>query len=82
MIGANHCFGLDFAAVAQIHAEIMPIRNGSPRLLLVGEDLDELLKLADRIVVIFNGRLVYEAPAREDLVTVGCHLASHGGAQA
>jgi ABC-type uncharacterized transport system ATPase subunit len=27
LIAANRCFGLDFAAVAQIHAEIMAARN-------------------------------------------------------
>jgi general nucleoside transport system ATP-binding protein len=58
MIAANPCFGLDFAAIAQIHAEIMAVRNRGAAVLLVSEDLDELLELADRIVVIFNGRFV------------------------
>jgi ABC-type sulfate/molybdate transport systems ATPase subunit len=31
--------------------------------LLVSEDLDELLELADRIVVMFNGRFVYGTAA-------------------
>ena len=78
MIAANPCFGLDFAAVAQIHAEIVAVRNRGAAVLLVSEDLDELLELADRIVVIFNGRLVYEAPASEaDLVHIGRHMAGH-----
>ena len=78
MIAANPCFGLDFAAVAQIHAEIVAVRNRGAAVLLVSEDLDELLELADRIVVIFNGRLVYEASASEaDLVHVGRHMAGH-----
>jgi general nucleoside transport system ATP-binding protein len=83
MIAANPCFGLDFAAVAQIHAEIMAVRNRGAAVLLVSEDLDELLELADRIVVIFNGRLVYEARASEvDLVEVGRHMAGHAAAMA
>jgi simple sugar transport system ATP-binding protein len=78
MIAANPCFGLDFAAVAQIRAEIMAVRNRSAAVLLVSEDLDELLELADRIVVIFNGRFVYEARAGEvDLVEIGRHMAGH-----
>jgi len=44
MIAANPCFGLDFAAVAQIHAEIMAARNRGAAVLLVSEDLDELLE--------------------------------------
>ena len=78
MIAANPCFGLDFAATAQIHAELMAVRNRGAAVLLVSEDLDELLELADRIIVIFNGRLVYEARASEaDLVEVGRHMAGH-----
>jgi simple sugar transport system ATP-binding protein len=78
MIAANPCFGLDIAATAQIHAELMAVRNRGAAVLLVSEDLDELLELADRIVVIFNGRLVYEARASEaDLVEIGRHMAGH-----
>jgi len=78
MIAANPCFGLDFAAVAQIHAEIIAVRNRGAAVLLVSEDLDELLELADRIVVIFNGKLVYEAQASAvDLTEIGHHMAGH-----
>jgi simple sugar transport system ATP-binding protein len=78
MIAANPCFGLDFSAVAQIHAEIMAVRNRSAAVLLVSEDLDELLELADRIVVMFRGRLVHEVRASEaDLIEIGRHMAGH-----
>jgi ABC-type uncharacterized transport system ATPase subunit len=78
MIAANPCFGLDFAAVAQIHAEIIAVRNRGAAVLLVSEDLDELLELADRVVVIFNGELVYESPAANaDLTEIGRHMAGH-----
>jgi ABC-type uncharacterized transport system ATPase subunit len=81
MIAANPCFGLDFAAVAQIHAEIVAVRNRGAAVLLVSEDLDELLELADRIIVIFNGRLVYEARASDaDPVAIGRHMAGHQAA--
>jgi simple sugar transport system ATP-binding protein len=78
LIAANPCFGLDFAAVAQIHAEIMAARNRGAAVLLVSEDLDELLELADRVVVIFNGELVYETRASQaDLTEIGRHMAGH-----
>jgi simple sugar transport system ATP-binding protein len=78
MIASNPCFGLDFAAVAQIHAELMAVRNRGAAVLLVSEDLDELLELADRILVIFRGGLVYEARAGEaDLTEIGRHMAGH-----
>jgi simple sugar transport system ATP-binding protein len=80
MIAANPCFGLDFAAVAQIHAEIVAVRNRGAAVLLVSEDLDELMELADRIVVIFNGRFVYEARASDaDPLDIGRHMAGHHG---
>ncbi len=78
LVAANPCFGLDFAAVAQIHAEIMAARNRGAAVLLVSEDLDELLELSDRIVVMFHGSLVYEARASEaDLTEIGRHMAGH-----
>ncbi|MGA8314973.1 MAG: ATP-binding cassette domain-containing protein, partial [Bradyrhizobium sp.] len=78
LIAANPCFGLDFAAVAQIHAEIMAARNRGAAVLLVSEDLDELLELSDRLVVMFHGEFVYEARASEaDLTEVGRHMAGH-----
>jgi general nucleoside transport system ATP-binding protein len=78
LIAANPCFGLDFAAVAQIHAEIMAARNRGAAVLLVSEDLDELLELSDRLVVMFHGEFVYEARTSEaDLTVVGRHMAGH-----
>jgi simple sugar transport system ATP-binding protein len=78
LVAANPCFGLDFAAVAQIHAEIMAARNRGAAVLLVSEDLDELLELSDRLVVMFHGRLVYETRAGEaDLTEIGRHMAGH-----
>ena len=61
LIVANPCFGLDFAAVAEIRSQIMQARNRGAAVLLVSEDLDELFELADRILVMFDG-IVYETP--------------------
>ena len=78
LIAADPCFGLDFAAVAQIRAEIMAARNKGAAVLLVSSDLDEILELADRILVMFHGELVYEAPVADaDLTAIGRHMAGH-----
>jgi simple sugar transport system ATP-binding protein len=78
LVAANPCFGLDFAAVADIHDQIMAARNRGAAVLLVSEDLDELLELSDRIVVMLAGRLVYETPAAAaDRTIVGRHMAGH-----
>ena len=78
LIVANPVFGLDFASVADIHARILAARDAGAAVLLVSEDLDELLELADRIVVMAEGRLVYETPASTaDRVVLGRHMAGH-----
>ncbi|MES2942340.1 MAG: ABC transporter ATP-binding protein, partial [Pseudomonadota bacterium] len=51
LIAANPVFGLDFAAVAEIHSRIVQVKKRGGAVLLVSEDLDELLELSDRIVV-------------------------------
>ncbi|HTL88108.1 MAG TPA: ABC transporter ATP-binding protein [Leptolyngbya sp.] len=61
LIAANPCFGLDFAAVEDIHGQILQARNRGVAVLLVSEDLDELLKLSDRILVISSGKFLYES---------------------
>src|SRR5690606_19551529 len=70
LLVANPVFGLDFAAVAEIHARLMAARNRGAAVLLVSEDLDELLLLADRIVVMSEGRIVHDVAAtRADRAT-------------
>ncbi len=64
LLVSNPVFGLDFAAVAEIHSRIRKVRDAGGAVLLVSEDLDELLKLADRIVVMSEGRLVHECQAK------------------
>ncbi|NEQ53206.1 MAG: ABC transporter ATP-binding protein [Leptolyngbya sp. SIO3F4] len=78
LIAANPCFGLDFAAVDFIHNAIVDARNRGVAVLLVSEDLDELLALADRIIVISDGKFVYESEiADADLSLIGQRMAGH-----
>ncbi len=78
LIAANPCFGLDFSAVDFIHTQIVAARNRGVAILLVSEDLDELLKLSDRILVISSGQFVYDSPAATaDFATIGHSMAGH-----
>jgi simple sugar transport system ATP-binding protein len=83
LIAANPVFGLDFAAVAEIHARILQVRAKGGAVLLISEDLDELLELSDRIAVMSEGRIVFETPAATaDRQTIGAHMGGgdHGHA--
>jgi simple sugar transport system ATP-binding protein len=46
--------------------------------LLVSEDLDEILELADRVAVMSGGTINYVAPIEQtDRTTIGKHMAGH-----
>jgi len=78
LIAANPCFGLDFAAVDYIHTQILDARNRGVAVLLVSEDLDELLKLSDRLLVICGGEFTYDSPiGQADFATIGHSMAGH-----
>jgi ABC-type uncharacterized transport system ATPase subunit len=78
VIVANPCFGLDFAAVAEIRARLVQARNRGAAVLLVSEDLDEVLQLSDRIVVMFDGTLALEtSAATADIGAIGRAMAGH-----
>lgn len=49
--------GLDEGAIAFVHEQILRARKYGAAVLLISEDLDELLRLSDRIVVMHNGEL-------------------------
>lgn len=78
LIITNPCFGLDFSAVAEIRARIMAARNAGAAVLLISEDLDEILQLSDRILVMSEGHIAYETPAlNADIGEIGRHMAGH-----
>lgn len=78
LIVSNPCFGLDFAAVAAIRERIIQARNRGVAVLLISEDLDEILELADRILVMSEGRIAYETgAAKADVAEIGHYMAGH-----
>ena len=61
-----------------IHPALVEARNRGVAVLLVSEDLDELLALADRILVISGGQWAYDSPIGEvDLQDIGHRMAGH-----
>ncbi len=54
---AQPTWGVDVGAAARIRAEILSLRDAGCAVLVVSEELDELLEIADRLHVIARGRL-------------------------
>jgi simple sugar transport system ATP-binding protein len=51
-------------------------RDGGTAVLLISEDLEELLTIADRIAVLFEGQVMGVVPAEEaDIETLGLMMA-------
>jgi len=77
LIVANPTFGLDFRAVADIHARLLAARDAGAAVLVASDDLDELLALADRLLVIAGGHIAHEsAAAGADRAELGRHMAA------
>ena len=68
--------GLDEGAIAGVHRELLAARAAGAAILLISEDLDEVIGLADRVQAIFKGRLSEPLPASEaDSRKVGLMMA-------
>ncbi|HIW89730.1 MAG TPA: ABC transporter ATP-binding protein [Candidatus Ligilactobacillus excrementipullorum] len=65
LIAANPTRGVDVGAIEYIHEMINQERNSGKAILLVSFELDEILKLSDRIVVMHEGEIVGEIDPKE-----------------
>lgn len=70
--------GLDARATAAVHARLREAAARGAAVLLISEDLDEILKLSDRVGVMASGRLVGEFEAPVDRQQVGKAMVTHG----
>lgn len=81
LVAAQPTRGLDVAAVEFVHDQFLRMRAEDRGVLLISEDLDELFALADRILVMYQGRIVGElnaaatTPAEVGLLMTGSRAA-------
>ena len=68
IVAAQPTRGLDVSAVEAIHKLIIDQRDKGSAVLLISEDLDELFKLSDRLIVLYEGKAIKEIDA--DLATI------------
>jgi len=62
LIAAQPTRGLDVGAIEFVHRRLVEERNEGRAVLLVSLELEEVVSLADRILVIYEGRIVGEYP--------------------
>jgi len=69
--------GLDVRAAAFVHAAIRAAVAGGAACLMISEDLEEILALSHRIVVMSRGRIVGERPAGASPEEIGAMMLGH-----
>ncbi|MGH7725445.1 MAG: ABC transporter ATP-binding protein [Candidatus Eiseniibacteriota bacterium] len=83
LIAAHPTRGIDLGAIEFIHKEIVRQRDAGRAVLLVSAELAELLTLSDRIAVLYEGRITFEARPREtDERELGLHMTGRRKADA
>ncbi|MBY0337532.1 MAG: ABC transporter ATP-binding protein [Acetobacteraceae bacterium] len=64
LVVAQPTWGVDAGAAQLIRQALVDLARGGAAVLVISQDLDELLEIADRIAVIFHGRLSAPLPVR------------------
>ena len=80
LVAAQPTRGLDVGAIEFVHSQILAERAAGKAVLLLSLELEEVLSLADRVLVIYEGRIVKEFVAEEaDAETLGYYMTGGGG---
>ena len=81
LVVASPTRGLDVGAIETVHAYLRDAAAGGVAILLLSEELEEVLALADRVAVMYEGALVGEVDARTATVEeIGLMMAGGRGA--
>ncbi|HEX5496334.1 MAG TPA: ABC transporter ATP-binding protein [Mycobacteriales bacterium] len=75
LVASQPTRGVDVGAMGFIHARIVAERDRGTPVVLVSSELDEVLALADRIAVMYRGRVVGMLPAGAPRDTIGLMMA-------
>lgn len=80
LIASQPTRGLDVGSIEFIHRQLIRMRDAGAGILLVSSELDEVLSLADRVAVMFEGEIIDILPlADADRDTVGLRMAGVRG---
>ena len=65
LVAASPTRGLDVGAIETVRARLVEAADAGVGILLISEDLEEIMSLADRITVMYEGRIVADMPAAD-----------------
>jgi simple sugar transport system ATP-binding protein len=71
LVAAQPTRGVDVGSIEFIHKQIVAARDGGIPVLVVSTELDEVVALADRIMVLYRGRVVGVVPAETPREVLG-----------
>ena len=74
LVAGSPTRGLDVSAVEQVHSYLLRAAESGTAVLLISEDLDEILALNDRILVMYEGTLT-EVPPGASVAEIGLRMA-------
>ena len=78
IVAHNICRGLDLAATAEVHRTILGFAAAGGAVLLVSSDLDELLAICGRLLIISRGKIRETNPGDRDPQRLGLLMAGAG----
>jgi simple sugar transport system ATP-binding protein len=80
ILAAQPTRGVDIGAIEFIHSQLLKMRAESKALFLISAELDELMSLSDRILVIYEGEIVASGRSEEfNQEKLGLLMAGHSG---
>ena len=75
LIAVQPTRGLDVGAIEYIHKQIIKHRDENAAVLLISLELDEVMNLSDRILVMYNGEIVGEFdPKKTNVNELGLYM--------
>jgi simple sugar transport system ATP-binding protein len=84
-VAAQPTRGIDVGSIEYVHAQMVKERDAGVAMLVVSTELDEVMSLSDRVLVMYRGKIVADLdPKKVSHMDVGLYMAGSrpGGAAA
>ena len=75
LIASQPTRGIDVGSIEYIHKQLIETRNNGKGILLISTELDEILTLSDRILVLFEGKIIKEFSSNASTEEIGLAMA-------